>query len=599
MTQNNDEEIIARAATYVRVSSVGQMGRDGDEDGYSIPAQIAANKRKAEDLGAELAKAYVERAESARSDSRPVLQQMLKELPGLGVQYLIVHKVDRLARNRLDDAMLYQRLQEMGITLVSASENIDETPAGRLMHGMLATFAEYYSNNLANEVKKGLHEKHRQGGTPFRAPIGYLHERKIVEGQDVRTVVVDPDRAPLVQLAFELYGSGQWTLIRLTAQLESQGLVSRPTPKRPASPLGVSAVHRVLTNPYYVGVVRYAGNTAIGRHEPLVDQELFDQVQSMLLAGRHGERASKHEHYLRGTVVCEECGGRLLFGRHRGRSSYYDYFCCVNRIARGRQPIRCGTGHYGVADVECKVEEVYASIALTEEMRDAIRTAVRDSLAQQGAIAAKEAARHQRRIAAIEANQAKLVQMYLKDLASEDVLREEQARLTREKQAASRLLKTAEATLAEVQGPLEAALELAADPQGAYLRATPLERRMLNATFFECIEVGVDGELADIKLMPVYDAMKAWAPSLGEPAKGRPSGLSVQSWSFQVHLDPNADPAPRHRGRIRSGVALRGPRRPTELCAWRSSCGQRRRKASPSCSPQSCTRRCSKSMRSS
>jgi DNA invertase Pin-like site-specific DNA recombinase len=99
---------------------------------------------------------------------------MLKELPALGVKYLIVHKVDRLARNRLDDATLYQRLVGMGIKLVSATENIDDTPAGQLMHGMLATFAEYYSNNLATEIVKGLTRKHEQGGTPFKPPIGYL-----------------------------------------------------------------------------------------------------------------------------------------------------------------------------------------------------------------------------------------------------------------------------------------------------------------------------------------------------------------------------------------------------------------------------------------
>jgi site-specific DNA recombinase len=150
------------AAVYARVSSAGQLGRDGDEDGdgYSLPAQVEACKREAISRSAELAKVYLERAESARSDDRPVLKQMLRELPTLGVKYLIVHKVDRLARNRLDDAVLYQKIVSMGITLVSASENIDETPAGRLMHGMLATFAEYYSNNLSTEVKKGLRRKH-------------------------------------------------------------------------------------------------------------------------------------------------------------------------------------------------------------------------------------------------------------------------------------------------------------------------------------------------------------------------------------------------------------------------------------------------------
>jgi DNA invertase Pin-like site-specific DNA recombinase len=154
---DNDAELQEVAAIYARVSSSGQLGRGDDEDGdgYSIPAQVKACEREAEARGATVIKAYIERAESARSDDRPVLQQMMRELPVLGVRYLIVHKVDRLARNRLDDAQLYERLVGMNIRLVSASENIDETPAGRLMHGMLATFAEYYSNNLASEIKKG------------------------------------------------------------------------------------------------------------------------------------------------------------------------------------------------------------------------------------------------------------------------------------------------------------------------------------------------------------------------------------------------------------------------------------------------------------
>ncbi|HYM55644.1 MAG TPA: recombinase family protein, partial [Solirubrobacteraceae bacterium] len=135
-----DAEFQEVAAIYARVSSTGQLGRgdDDDGDGYSIPAQVKACEREAEARGARVIQPYIERAESARSDDRPVLQKMLKELPALGVKYLIVHKVDRLARNRLDDAQLYERLVGMGILLVSATENIDETPAGRLMHRMLA-----------------------------------------------------------------------------------------------------------------------------------------------------------------------------------------------------------------------------------------------------------------------------------------------------------------------------------------------------------------------------------------------------------------------------------------------------------------------------
>ncbi|HEV7557046.1 MAG TPA: recombinase family protein, partial [Kofleriaceae bacterium] len=174
------------AAIYVRVSSTGQLGRDGDDDGYSIPAQVKACQRVAEDRGLRVAKVYVERAESARSDNRPVLQQMMVELSALRVEALIVHKVDRLARNRLDDAQLYQRLVAMNTALISATENIDATPAGQLMHGMLATFAEYYSNNLANEVKKGLTQKHANGGTPYAPPVGYVPVRTMIGHQDIR-----------------------------------------------------------------------------------------------------------------------------------------------------------------------------------------------------------------------------------------------------------------------------------------------------------------------------------------------------------------------------------------------------------------------------
>lgn len=122
----------------------------------------------------------------------------------------------------------------------------------------------------------------------------------------------------------------------------------------------MSAVHRLLTNPYYIGIVHYRGKSSIGRHDPLVDRDTFDRVQSLLLAGRHGERASKHDHFLRGTVVCSECKGRLLYGRHRGRNgTYYEYFSCVNRASRGRGPTKCRSGHYSVPQVERKIEQLY------------------------------------------------------------------------------------------------------------------------------------------------------------------------------------------------------------------------------------------------
>jgi len=90
-------------------------------------------------------------------------------------------------------------IRQAGAQLVSSTENIDETPSGKLLHGIMATIAEFYSSNLAMEAKKGMRRKAKSGGTPVLVPLGYLNIRNKVEGREVRTVAIDPERAPLIQ----------------------------------------------------------------------------------------------------------------------------------------------------------------------------------------------------------------------------------------------------------------------------------------------------------------------------------------------------------------------------------------------------------------
>ncbi|MGD1056968.1 MAG: recombinase family protein [Solirubrobacteraceae bacterium] len=550
---NPEAESTEAAAIYVRVSSTGQLGRDGDEDGYSIPAQVEACEREATSLGARLAtRPYIERAESARSDNRPVLQKMLKELPELGVKYLIVHKVDRLARNRLDDATLYQRLVGMGIKLVSATENIDETPAGQLMHGMLASFAEYYSNNLATEIMKGLTRKHEQGGTPFKPPIGYLSKRELIGSQDIRSVIVDPVRAPLVQLAFVLYSTGEWSLPRLAAHLEAQGLRSRGTPRFPERPLGDNRLQTMLRNPYYMGIVRWNGKRYPGKHERLVDEETFDRVQALLsLARVSGDRPQKHEHYLRGTVVCDECLGRLLYGRHRGRGGrQYEYFCCNNRTVR-RRKTKCSSSHASVPIVDEHIQEHYRSVYIRPEVQEQIRSELRQELSDRTALIEREAERHQRALKAIEAKQEKLVQLYYKDLVSEDVFAAEQDKLKDERRAAQRLQEAATTQLEDIQQALDLALSRANKPYEVYTEGTELERRMMNRAIFAHIKVGENSEITGTTLTPIYAALSAWQPGLGKPAASQQKGrerlgkAKFQPLPAPVHI--SGQQANRHR----------------------------------------------------
>ncbi len=213
----------ARAVLYVRVSTKEQLQGEGDPDGYSIPAQRDACQRRAEALGATVVETFVERGESARSADRPELQRMLRFLAAEPVQYVIVHKVDRLARNRLDDVTITAQIQASGAQLVSVTENIDETPSGTLMHGIMSSIAEFYSRNLANEVIKGTQQKVSAGGTPHVAPLGYLNVRRLVDGSETRTIELDPERAAHIAWAFQAYASGDYSISRLAKELQDGG----------------------------------------------------------------------------------------------------------------------------------------------------------------------------------------------------------------------------------------------------------------------------------------------------------------------------------------------------------------------------------------
>ena len=330
-----------RAYLYLRVSSAGQTKRAESSEGYSITAQREACLRRAAELEAEVAGEYVDAAESARSADRPQLQRMLADLAAADgrVAYVIVHKVDRLARSRADDVLLTLKIREAGARLVSVTESIDETPTGLLLHGIMASVAEFYSRNLATEIDKGRLQKAKLGGTPSRAPLGYLNFREWVEGRDIRSVKIDPERGEHMRWAFAAYATGEWSIRDLAEELHERGLRSRPTPTRPAGKVRRSVLAELLHNPYYVGVVRFKGAEYEGHHPKLIAPELFERCQEVSEARQlSGEKRRLHEHYLKGTLHCVHCHRRLLYTKAKGRGGVYWYFMCAGRHQGSKCP---------------------------------------------------------------------------------------------------------------------------------------------------------------------------------------------------------------------------------------------------------------------
>jgi site-specific DNA recombinase len=134
-----------RAVIYLRVSTEEQAKVGGTAEGYSIPYQRRACTEKAEALGAVIVEEYPDLGESAKSAHRPQLQRMLRELKKRNVNLVIVHKIDRLARNSRDDYEINAAIAAAGARLVSVSEHIDDTPAGRLNHVIQAGVAQYHN----------------------------------------------------------------------------------------------------------------------------------------------------------------------------------------------------------------------------------------------------------------------------------------------------------------------------------------------------------------------------------------------------------------------------------------------------------------------
>ena len=534
-----------RAVVYLRVSTAKQAGRAAEDiEGYSLPAQREACLRKAAELGAEVIAEYVDRGESAKTAHRPQFQIMLARIQReRNVAYVICDKLDRFARNRRDDANLLYDLRLAGAQLVSVKENIDETPAGQLLHAIMAGIAEFYSQNLGAEALKGMTQKARIGGTPGRAPVGYLNVPRRVDGREVRTVVVDPERAPIVQWAFEAYASGEWSVANLTDALRERGFQAFPTPKQGVRPIQRSRVFHMLTNPYYMGVVRFAGQVfPNGRHQPLITRETFETVQEILASHRAGERRRLHLHYLKSTLWCANCGSRLSFQRAHGHGGVYDYFFCGGRHKKRTD---CRLPYLPVDEVERAVEEHWRRqrAQLRESFAERARSRLTAELERQRQLAAPELAFAHKRVEELSSERRRLAREVVRGTFPADLAAEEHDRIQRELDEANRMLATSELVFGKIERDLETALRFLGKTYEIYVNGGPHVRRLANQVFFGRLLVGEGPRVYGQPLEPFRGLSvlgSEGAPSMNEPAPVHGelalAGVSSGQGSYNVEL---------------------------------------------------------------
>lgn len=525
---------LARAVVYLRVSSQSQVKTDYDPEGISIPAQRQSCQRKAAQMGnVIIVDEYVEPGKSGTNmDKRPAFQQMLARIKEQrDVDYVIIYKLSRLNRNRIDDALTITELRKYGVTLISATESIDETPVGQLMHGILASFNEFRSAEDGADIRYKMGEKVKRGGTIGRAPLGYVNVRERFEGREVRSVAIDPERAPFVKLAFELYATGEYSLERLVNELTDRGLTTRPG-RYPAGPVSDAKLSSMLSDRYYLGYVRHADQEYRGRHDALIDQDLFDRVQKIQEARRGAhERDRVHRHYLKGSLWCGACHehgveARLHFQRSRGNGGQYDYFVCSNKHAG-----LCAEPHLALERVELAVLRHYGTLQFTQEFIGTVRRSLSETLADTQLSTSLRRAQLTKELSSLNVQEENLLDLAAEGLATKNKITERLNNIERKRLRIGEQLNEVEADLSVGASMLEAALELLGEPSTLYQQVSDSDRRLLNQAIFEKLYVDNDAVNDDQLKEPFSDMVAAHNVAL------RRSGDAVSSSGPKTRRD--------------------------------------------------------------
>ncbi len=286
--------------------------------------------------------------------------------------------------------------------------------------------------------------------------------------------------------AFHAYATGDWSVTRLAAELAARGLATRPGPNTPARPLTVNGLHRLLRRPYYKGVVVHNGVEHPGRHEPFIDPVTWATVQDILTSHRNGERSREHDHYLKGTVFCIECGRRLLVQHTRTKAGrVYEYFVCHRRrdtVCQQRKVLP-------IAQVEQRGDDLYRTIELNPGQRERIERIVLATLHRHQAVNGERLEAVTVEAQTVEAHQAKLLEAYA-DAIPREVFLTHQRRLNAQQASLVREKAKLESENTEIQQRLCDALDLLQDVHATYTDAPATVRKQLNRAIFVGIFLG-------------------------------------------------------------------------------------------------------------
>lgn len=400
-----------RAIVYCRVSSKEQV------DGYSLGVQEKACQEYCERKGYLVDQVFVEEGESAKTANRT---QLLKALEYCRknknyIDLLIVHKLDRFARNVGDHAAVKATLTAMGVKLESVSEQTGDDANGRLMENVFASFAQWDNEVRGERCSGGMRAMLEAGYWPWAAPYGYKNDN--IAGQPILTPI--PETRHFIAKIYQDYLNGL-TIKELSDKYTSIGMTTSS-----GKPLKPMLIIRILENPLYCGLIDYEpwGVTTDGKHEALISKELFMMVKSKRLKINPTSKnmGSSEEFPLRGTVYCSKCNKKMTASVSTGKlGGKFPYYHCF----RG-----CKGTYTSKQDLEQFFFDVLKEIQLSEESEKDFKKIVMSQYEKGREVSATDITRIERDLESLKQQKATITEKYSRNKIADDDYQEEIGRI--------------------------------------------------------------------------------------------------------------------------------------------------------------------------
>ena len=304
------------AVIYARYSSENQTEQ-------SIEGQLRVCTEYAKTHDILILDTYIDRAMTGTNDDRPDFQRMIKDSARREWTYILVYKLDRFSRNKYEMAMHKKTLKDNGTKVLSATEFIPDSPEGIIFESMLEGYAEYYSAELSQKVRRGMNETRLKGNyTGGRVLYGY----RVVNHK----VQIDEDSAAVVRYIYEQYAIGVYVKNIIT-ELHKRGIAYY------GKPFGRSTVYNILKNEKYAGIYRFKGQVFENMYPQIVPSEIFEKVRAKIEKNHYGKRSVQVVYLLRQKMKCGYCGESMIAesGTSQNGEKKYYYKCYGRKHGNG------------------------------------------------------------------------------------------------------------------------------------------------------------------------------------------------------------------------------------------------------------------------